>query len=197
MVPAIHSFRNPVSIQHQWRVHYSGSSTKNWVESVTVIGIGCNCAESSMFFLANSYTTLCEGVYYNDWILQLIIVWTWLPIALPLQKQMAGEPWLAPFIMSSFLSPNPRTERDKCNFIISMATWNDRGLNAAEKWQQLGRDWAKYHLNLTCLQETKVAVSDVWSWAGVWTQISAHTTANCQVQRSRLHHCPLTEAVCP
>ena len=35
-----------------------------------------------------------------------------------------------------------------------------KGLNAAEKRQQLGRDCAKYHLDLTCLQETKVAASD-------------------------------------
>ena len=62
--------------------------------------------------------------------------------------------------MSTFLRPNPRTERDKSNFTISLATWNVRGLNAAEKRQQLGRDCAKYHLDLTCLQETKVAASD-------------------------------------
>ena len=31
---------------------------------------------------------------------------------------------------------------------------------AAEKRQQLGRDCAKYHFGLTCLQEMKVAVSD-------------------------------------
>ena len=74
--------------------------------------------------------------------------------------QMAGEPWLAPFIMSTFLRPNLHTERDKSNFTISLATWNVRGLNAAEKRQQLGMDWAKYHFNLTCLQETKVAASD-------------------------------------
>ena len=46
--------------------------------------------------------------------------------------------------------------------LISLATWNVRGLNAAEKRQQLGRDCAKYHLDLTCpqLQETKVPASD-------------------------------------
>lgn len=62
--------------------------------------------------------------------------------------------------MSTFLRPNPRTERDRRSITISLATWNVRGLNAAEKRQQLGRDCAKYHFDLTCLQETKVAVSD-------------------------------------
>ena len=72
--------------------------------------------------------------------------------------KMAGEPWLVPIIMSIFLHSNPRTEQDKSNFTISLATWNVWGLNAAEKWQQLGRDYANYHL--TCHQETIVASSD-------------------------------------
>ena len=99
-------------------------------------------------------------------------------------------------IMSTFLRPNPRIERNKSNFIISLATWNVRGLNAAEKQQQLGRDCTKYHLNLTCLQETKVAASGDLELSS--TQIGAHTTTDCQIYiyRYRLCHCPSTEAIC-
>ena len=74
-------------------------------------------------------------------------------------KWRVNRDW-RPLIMSTFLCPNPHTERDKRTIPISLATWNVRGLKAAEKRQQLGRDCAKYHLDLTCLQETKVAVSD-------------------------------------
>ena len=63
--------------------------------------------------------------------------------------------------MSTLLRPNLRTEQNKCNFTLSLATWNVRGLTATEKRQQLGRDCAKYHLDLICLQETKVVVNDV------------------------------------
>ena len=62
--------------------------------------------------------------------------------------------------MSTFLHPNPRTEHDKRNITISLATWNVRGLKASDKRQQLGRDCTKYHLDLTCLQETKVAANE-------------------------------------
>ena len=62
--------------------------------------------------------------------------------------------------MSTFLHPNPRTEQDKSNFTISLTTWNVRGLNTADKRQQLGRECTKYHFDLICLQETKVAASD-------------------------------------
>ena len=60
--------------------------------------------------------------------------------------------------MSTFLRPNLRTELNKRS--ISLATWNVRGLNTAEKRQQLGSDCAKYHFDLTCLQETNIAVSE-------------------------------------
>ena len=97
--------------------------------------------------------------------------------------------------MSTFLCPNPRTEGDKSNFTISLATWNVQGLNAAEKWQQLGRDCAKYHLNLTCLQETKVAANDDLELA------SGHKLVLIQQQTakyrgSRLCHCPSIETIC-
>lgn len=91
--------------------------------------------------------------------------------------------------MSKFLRPNPRTEHGKHSTTISLAMWNVRRLNTAENWQQLGRDCAKYHFDLTGLQETKVIVSDDLELAS-GHKTGAHTTMNRQVQRPRLCRCP-------
>lgn len=67
--------------------------------------------------------------------------------------------------MSTFLHPNPTAKRYNINTTFSLATWNVRGLNSSEKRQQLSRDCAKYHLDLTCLQETKVPANEVHTLA--------------------------------